>query len=261
MGGNRRRGVIKVLGAAGLGAALLAFAAIGASAMIPKPGTIRIADGYTFKDLTGYQSPGPTAANCNAYAPNTAFSFQVSVTNGFGARDQKFNVQIFKMADLNPSTCYSEASLETMVQTGHNATETGVYGTDQAGNTQSYHFDYGTTNTVVGGTTLSCGYYQFDMGLPNTGSFAPRPGTGSSDTGPVSGFVLFNGPSCASTGGVSGGNTSGSTTNSGGVSASTTHLASTGAGPAPLAFLGLAMLGAIIVIGGVRLAYTGRRPE
>ena len=261
MGGNKRRGVIKVLGAAGLGAALLAFAAIGASAMIPKPGTIRIADGYTFKNLTGYQSPG-AGTNCNAYAPNTPFSFHVDVTNGFGARDQKFNVQVFKMADLNASTCYTEAQLEAMVQTGHNATETGVYGTDEAGNTQSYHFEYGTTNTVVGGTTLpACGYYQFDMGLPNTGSFAPRPGTSSSDTGPVSGFVLYSG--CSSTGGVSGGGTSGSTaTNSGGVAAaSAAKLANTGSGPAPLAFLVLAMLGASILIGGVRLAYTGRRPE
>jgi hypothetical protein len=256
MGGNKRRGVIKVLGAVGLGAALLAVAAVGANAMIPKPGTIRIADGYTFKDLTGYQSPG-AGTNCNAYAPNTAFSFQVSVTNGFGARDQKFNVQVFKMTDLNPSTCFTEAELETMVLTGHNATQTGVFGTNEAGNTASYHFEYGTTHTVVGGTTLTCGYYQFDMGLPNTGSFAPKPGTASSNTGPVSGFVLFNGPSCAAVSGVGVSPTPTPRPSSSGAAA---QLAQTGGGPS-LPLLALAMVGAISLIAGVRLAFTGRRPE
>ena len=200
---KERRGLMKVLAAAGLAGVVMAVTALASSAMIPKPGTIRIADGYTFKNLTGYQSPG-AGTNCNAYAPDTAFSFQVDVTNGFGARDQKFNVQIFKMTDLNPGTCYTEAQLENMVLTGHNATETAVSGTDEAGNTASYHFEYGTTRTVTGGGTEGCGYYQFDMGLPNTGSFAPKPGTSSSNTGPVSGFVLFNGPTCASTSGVSG---------------------------------------------------------
>ena len=146
---KERRGLMKVLAAAGLAGAVIAGTALAASAMIPKPGTIRIADGYTFKNLTGYQSPG-AGTNCNAYAPDTAFSFQVDVTNGFGARDQKFNVQVFKMADLNPGTCYTEAQLENMVLTGHNATETAVSGTDEAGNTASYHFEYGTTRTVTG---------------------------------------------------------------------------------------------------------------
>ena len=255
---KERRGLMKVLAAAGLTGVVMAVTALAASAMIPKPGTIRIADGYTFKNLTGYQSPG-AGTNCNAYAPDTAFSFQVDVTNGFGARDQKFNVQIFKMADLNPGTCYTEAQLENMVLTGHNAAQTAVSGTDEAGNTASYHFEFGTTNTVTGGGTETCGYFQFDMGLPNSGSFAPRSGFNGS---PVSGFVLFNGPTCASTSGVSGTTaTTTTTTTTTGTSASrASTLANTGGGPAAgLPLLGLLLLGSLSLMGGVRLLTADRR--
>src|SRR5437667_10351374 len=97
------------------------------------------------------------------------------------------------MTDLNPGTCYTEAQLEHMVTVGQNATESQVLTTD----TESFHFDYGTTRTVTGGGTLGCGYYQFDLGTTGHGSFAPKPGVAANDVAPVSGFVLFNGPSCA----------------------------------------------------------------
>jgi hypothetical protein len=257
MGRNGRRGLVKVLAATGLAGLVLAGTALAASAMIPKPGTTRIEDGFTFSNLTGYQSPGASgASNCNAYAPNTSFSFSIDVRNGFGSRDQTFSFQVFKMVALSPSVCFTEAQLEHFVAVGQDAGEVQV----QDNTTQSFHFDFGTTRTISPtSNAMGCGYYQFDFGTSGHGSMAPKPGVAANDTTPVSGFVLFNGPSCAATSGVSGTTTTTTTTTgTSGASASTARLATTGGGPAAgLELLFLLLLGSVSLMGGVRLLVSG----
>jgi hypothetical protein len=239
------RGLFRSSVILGIVGALMVATALSASAMIPKPGTERIEDGYIFTDLTGYQSPGG-GTGCNAYAPNAAFSFSVSVKNRFNARDQAFDFEIYKMTQLDPATCYTEVQLENMVATGQNAAETLV----GSGSTSSQHYDFDETHSVSAGGTETCGYFQFDLGLPDTGPFAPRAGYGGP---PVSGFVLFNGPQCAS-GGTSGSGTSGATTTPSNSGAGAATLAGAGGGPvAPIGAALIGLAGISLIAAGVRI--------
>jgi hypothetical protein len=232
--GRRRGRLLRSVLITGLVGALTLGTAVAASAMIPKPGTERIENGYIFTDLTGYQSPG-AGTNCNAYAPGSSFSFDVSVKNRFAARDQAFSVEVYKMSQLSPGTCYTEAQLEQMVAVGQSAAETLVTTTS----TSSQHYDFDQTRTVSSGAVETCGYFQFDLGSPETGPFAPRPGYGGP---PVSGFVLFNGPQCATSSGI------------GGVTATPTPrpaaatLANTGGGPEAPIGAGLVLLAGLSLI-------------
>ena len=191
---NARKGLLHSSLILGILGALLVATAIGASAMIPKPGQQTIRDGFIFTDLTGYQSPGG-GTNCNAYAPSSTASFSATVRNRFNARDQAMTIEFYKMTVLSTNTCYTEAQLENMVLTGSNSAETLVATTS----TPTEHYAFDETHSVGGSFAATCGYYQFDMGQTGTGPFAPRTGYAGP---PVSGFLLFNGPQCTTSSGT-----------------------------------------------------------
>jgi hypothetical protein len=264
-GGIRRRGVFKVAAVAGLVGGLVLGVSLAASAVIPGPGQTTTENGFEFSDVQGYTAAG-SGANCGAYAPGATFGFSVNVFNDSTvARDQRFNLQVFKMTDLNVSTCYTEAQLEAMVHNGQKASQTQVVNVLTNGG-NSYHFGAGqplpadpTASQRVSASTsaLTCGYFQFDLGLEGTGSFAPAPGNKAT---PVSGFVLFNGTQCTTSTGVSGTGVGSTTTTTTSTSGTTTSaLPNTGGGPAPLeAAVALWILGMVSLVGGVRIA-TNRR--
>lgn len=230
-----RRGLFHSSLVLGILGSLLVVTAIGASAMIPKAGQQSIRNGFIFTDLTGYQSPG-TGTACNAYAPNATFTFSATARNRFNARDQKMDFEIYKMTQLSPSTCYTEAQLENMVLTGTKSAEQLVSG----GSTAMESFAFDQTHSVGASASETCGYFQFDMGLAGTGPFAPKAGY---EGPPVSGFVLFNGPQCAT---PSSGGVSPSTTTT--TSTSAARLAGTGGGPTAPIGAGLILLAGLSLI-------------
>jgi hypothetical protein len=264
MDGGVRRRISKAAMVAGLVGGVMLGASLAASAVTPPAGTVKSENGFEFSDVQGY-TPAGSGANCGAYAPGATFGFNVNVyNNSTVGRDQRFNLQVFKMTELSPTTCFTEAQLEAMVHSGQMSSQTQVVNTiTNAG--ISYHFAPGKPLPAAPGASqrvsaatsaLTCGYFQFDLGLEATGSFAPAPGFNGP---PVSGFVLFNGTECQSTGGtgVSGSTTttSGSTTTTSQTSAATKTLSNTGGGPVPLApYAALLVLGLVSLVSGIRLA-------
>ena len=260
------RGVLKVGAIAGLTGGLILGVSLAATAVIPPPGTVKTENGFEFSDVSGY-TPAGSGANCGAYAPGSTLSFSVNVfNNSTVARDQRFNLQVFKMTDLSTSECFTEAELEAMVRNGVRSSQTQVVNTLVNGG-KSFHFAPGKPLPAAPGSSqrvsastsaLTCGFFQFDLGLEGTGSFAPRPGFNGP---PVSGFVFFNGPTCQTTSGVSGTGTTPTTTTTtttgSGVGAA--RLAVTGGGPASvLPYLALFALGFVSLLGGLRVALDRR---
>jgi hypothetical protein len=253
MNGGKRLGILKVGAIAGLVGGLMLGGALAAGATIPPPGVTTTQGSFEFRDVAGY-TPAGSGANCGAYASGASFGFNVAVWNSSAeAKDQAFNLQVFKMADLFPGTCYTEAQLAAMVHNGQSATETLSSSTDTA----PIHFAAkGGAQVSVSATGL-CGYYQFDMGLAGSGSFAPAVGVASP---PVSGFVLFNGANCQQVASVTVTpsptpvTTTATTNHTTGSGTGAGTLANTGGGPAPIApYVALLALGLVSMIGGARL--------
>jgi hypothetical protein len=252
-----RPGVYKVVAIAGLAAAMLVGTALAAGAVRPAPGTTDTQGHFEFSDVQGYTAAG-SGTNCGAYSPGATFSFNVNVfNNDTSAADQKFNLQVWKMTQLDSSKCFTEAQLETMVQNGVTSAQTQSVDTDTA----SVHFAPGQPQPAQAGSSqrvslstsalTACAYYQFDTALSGSGPLSPGAGH---VVPPVSGFILVRG--CASTA-PAGGGVGGATTTT---STKSATLANTGGGPLSMApYLALLLLGVLGLISGGWLLRPRRR--
>ena len=130
-----------------------------------------------FYNLTGYTSPPAY------YTNGDTFTISFDVRNDFdSARDACFRLEVYKLG-VSPATNYTEAQLETMVNTT-NVSET-LVGSKEF----TVSFAAHTQKTVSTGMAVAGpGYYQFDLGFCGTGPFTPRPGYAGP---PVSGFVRY----------------------------------------------------------------------
>jgi hypothetical protein len=172
-----RRGLFRGALAAGIAAAMAIGTTVVAAAHNPGPtGTTQ--DGWVFVNLTGYKVP---PAN---YTVGDTFTFSVDTFNETDAsREGCFRLEVYRMAQLDANTAYTEAQLETMVNTTN--TQETLVGSSEFTKTFTAH----QKQVLSSGMTISAaGYYQFDLGLCGTGPFAPRPGYNGP---PVSGFVRY----------------------------------------------------------------------
>jgi hypothetical protein len=223
-----RRGLFRGALAAGVVAALSIGTALVAVAHSPGPaGTTQ--DSWVFVNLTGYKSP---PAN---YTVGDTFSFSVDTYNETDtSRDGCFRLEVYRLSTLDANTSYTEAQLETMVNTTN--TQETLVGSLEFTSTFTAH----QKQVLSSGMAITAaGYYQFDMGLCGTGPFSPRPGYVGP---PVSGFVRY-----LPVGGVSPTATAAPTASAQAATAAT--LAGTGGGPTPPIGAGLIVLAGLSLIG------------
>ncbi len=236
-----RRGLFRTAFVSALVAALTIGTAVVASAHDPGPGGRAVDPGWFFYNLTGYTSPPAY------YTNGDTFTISFDVRNDFdSARDACFRLEVYKLG-VSPATNYTEAQLETMVNTT-NVSET-LVGSKEF----TVSFAAHTQKTVSTGMAVAGpGYYQFDLGFCGTGPFTPRPGYAGP---PVSGFVRY-----LPVGGVGGltitptaAPTAAPAANHSTSAAQTGTLANTGGGPsaaAPwlVAFAGMVFLGVGVLV-------------
>jgi len=162
------------------------------------------------------------------------FTFSVDTYNETAdSRAGCFRLEVYRLPALTATTSYTEAQLETMV----NTTNTGeaLVSSTEFSKTFTAH----QKQTLSSGMAISAaGYYQFDFGLCGTGPFAPRPGYVGP---PVSGFVRYLAPATPGGGGGVAGTTATTTT-------STATLAGTGGGPAAPIGSGLILVAGLSLI-------------
>lgn len=255
-----RPGIFKGVAVGALAAAAFLATAVVAGAVRPAPGTVDTQGQFEFSDVQGYTAAGSGTA-CGAYAQGATFGVNVNVFNNGAETDQAFNLQLWKMTDLNGATCYTEAQLETMVQNNVMAAQAEVVNTD----TTASHFAAGKPLPAQAGSSQrvsasaaipgSCEYLQFDVALSGSGPLSPGSGH---VVPPVSGFIHVGGCQSSGTGGVTT-STTPVPRSSGTSAAAAGTLASTGGGPASLApYLAILLFGAALVLSGGLLL---RRPR
>jgi len=222
-----RRGLLRGALAASIVAALSIGTAVMAAAHSPGPaGTTQ--NGWVFVNLVGYKSPPVN------YTVGDTFTFSVDTYNETdAARTGCFRLEVYRLGALNATTAYTEAQLETMVNTS-NVQETLVSSTEFSKEFTAHQKQVLSSGMVI----TAAGYFQFDMGVCGTSPFGPRPGYVGP---PVSGLIRYL--PAASSGGVSPSTTTTTT------STSAAHLAATGSGPTAPIGAGLIFLAGLSLIG------------